>query len=409
MFLFYALFSQQTDGCKCDAFKKAKDSVVKTYSNNNYKTSKRKALTPPFKFISVRYLKKFARSEDITDSLKIRIAEAISKVPDSMKYKTENSVTKAEFAKQYGDIPRPLIIKTGKLKDTIAILYQSHFFFNSKYYLRISTDNGKTWKNFYTGLQDNNHYIFKRNSQFPLWKDSNHLQIEADVVRMTSPLTFPGGGPDYETLKNNALITIHLDEILKDSDGDGFNDLEERLELFTNPFSKDTDNDGISDHEDINPKYETIDNDFTKVLQAIIYGDYPCIENPITYERSFFLNLKTFKEDLASQRENNSFYETKKSFLDEIEFKVIISDDKDLRKMDTFGEKVLFLTSKEFSEYIKQNYNNSYKSHYTKIFKCDDKKDTYILEFNGVVRGETYIITKTSEGWNVNIIEHWIA
>jgi hypothetical protein len=413
-FLLY-IFStaQDQEICKCEALKKAEDSSRKTYSYD-YKITRKQALTPPFKFISIQYLKRFSRSENIVDSLELKMTSVDSKLnSDSIThhYKIKDSIRKTEFAKQYGEIPWPLIIKTGKFNKSIAILYQTEDFFNAKYYLRISTDNGKTWQNYYTGLKKNNNYFFKSNSQFPLWKDSHHLQIEADIVRMTRPLTFPHGGPEYEKLKNNALVTINIDNILKDSDEDGFNDLEEKMELFTNPFSQDTDNDGIADFEDNNPKYATIDNDFTRAIIAAMYGEYDLIENPDPRVIEFNVNLKTFKEDIALQMKNleSNPNTTKKSFLDKMEFNVIVTDDGNLKRMDTLGKKIIFLTSQEFSKYIQHNFNNSYNPSYSKLFKCDDKKDTYILIYNGVSRGETYVIKRIPEGWNIKVINHWMT
>lgn len=416
--LFFSLLyifsaAQDQEICKCEALKKARDSSRKTDSYH-YKITRKQALNPPFKFISIQYLKRFSRSENIIDSLETKIASAASKVvSDSLlgNYKVRDSIKKIEFAKQYGDIPWPLIVKTGKFNNTIAILYQTDSFFNVKYYLRISMDNGETWKNYYTGMEKNNNYFFKSNSQFPLWKDSRHLQIEADIVRMTRPLTFPHGGPEYETLKNNALVVINIDEIIKDSDGDGLNDLEEKMELFTNPHSKDTDNDGVSDSEDNNPKYKTIDNDFTKALLAAIYGEYDLINNPDPLTIEFIVNLKTFKEDFASQRERYNSYSNndKKSFLDRLQYDVIVTDDDNLRRADTLGKRIIFLTSKEFSKYVQQSFSNLYVPVYSKLFKCDDKKDTYILIHNGVSRGETYVITRVPEGWNIKVINHWIT
>ncbi|MEJ5102801.1 hypothetical protein [Chryseobacterium sp. MYb328] len=57
---------------------------------------------------------------------------------------------------------------------------------------------------------------------------------------MTKHLVY-GETPEYTVVKNNALLTLDLAEILKDSDGDGINDIEETQKLFTNPYSKDTD------------------------------------------------------------------------------------------------------------------------------------------------------------------------
>jgi hypothetical protein len=58
---------------------------------------------------------------------------------------------------------------------------------------------------------------------------------------------------------------------------------------------------------------------------------------------------------------------------------------------------------------IQFSFLNSFTDRYSKIYPCDEKPDTYILVFNGITRGETYLITKISEGWRVKIIDSWIS
>lgn len=407
---FYS-FAQKTEACKCDLLKQSQDSIQNSYSKNEFTpVSVEEALKPRFSFVSVKFLDKYAQSEDILDSLEMKVNNASkNKVPDILlgSYKIRDSIRKIEFSKKIGDIPKPMIIKTGKIKKVKGILYVA----KNKYYLRMSKDDGKTWKNYFTGLKARDNYFFKSNSKYPLWKDNNHIQVEADVVRLTRLPSFPSHPePEFETIKNNALVTLNIKEIMKDSDQDGFNDLEE-LDLFTNPKSKDTDNDGIIDSEDHNPKYKSVNNDFTKLVQAILYGDYTFLEDSDPYLNEFIINLNTFEEDIKKQREDMKSYSSKdpKNFLDSFDFKVLVSDDENFRRIKPFEEKIIFLTSKEFQEHIQSASLNSYALHYSKIFKCDEKENTYILVFNGITRGESYLITKIPEGWRVKIIDSWIS
>ena len=404
-------FAQKTEACKCDLLKQSQDSIRNYYSNNEFTpVPEETVLKPRYSFISVKYLDKYASSADIVDSLEIKINQAAkNKVPHLLlgSSKIRDSITRLEFSKKYGGIPKPLIIKTGTIKKVKGILYT----INNNYYLKVSKDNGKTWKTYFTGLKVKDHYYFKSNSRYPLWKDNQHIQIEADIVRLVRLPKFRcSPEPQFEKIKNNALVTLNLKEIMKDSDQDGFNDLEEKFVLFTNPKSKDTDNDGIIDSKDSNPKYKSVNNDFTKLVQAILYGDYTFLEDSDPHLNEFIINLKTFDEDMKKQQQKlKSNVSDPRDFSDSFDFNILVSDDENFRRIKPLEEKILFLTSKEFQSMIQLSFLNSFTDRYSKIYPCDEKPDTYILVFNGITRGETYLITRISEGWRVKIIDSWLS
>ncbi|RTZ49281.1 hypothetical protein EJ377_00855 [Chryseobacterium arthrosphaerae] len=58
--------------------------------------------------------------------------------------------------------------------------------------------------------------------------------------------------------------------------------------------------------------------------------------------------------------------------------------------------KKLFFDLKEYAEYSKFNYMNRFKTYYSKVFRCDDKKDTYIFMIEGTTTGLTYLIKRTA-------------
>ncbi|WP_131725527.1 MULTISPECIES: hypothetical protein [unclassified Chryseobacterium] len=395
---------------------KYEDSVQASYSTSEKLIENTKlksnALKKRFDFIKVQTVKNPASIDAVVDSLELEYNKAIlNKVPDSILgfYKIEDSLSKLAFQRKYYEIPRPLIIKTGKIGRKIGILYVLKHSFNPAYYLKISNDEGKTWKNYFTGLYKESNFVFKSNSNFLLWKDENHFQIEADIVRMTEPLSLPGGGPVYETVKNNALVVINLKEILKDSDEDGWNDLDEIMNYFTNPFSKDSDRDGISDSEDLNPKYATVENDFTKIFEAIIYGNYTLLETEKAWEDAFEVDIENFKNDIKKQQEelNKQSSTRPKDFVDKLRVRIIVTDDENLLRINTYGEKVVFLTSKEYQEFQKTSPFNILVQRYSKMFKCLDLKDTYILEFDEVAYGKTYLIKKSKKGYIVTVVGGW--
>jgi hypothetical protein len=416
IFVFIFSKAQKTEICKCDLLKKSNDSLKDSYPKYKFKPiSKRAATKPPFDFISIKFLKKFSKSEDIIDSVEIKVNNILNKtVQDTLfgSYQIRDSIERIEYSKKYGDIPRPRIIKTGEINGAIAILYSTKKLFNPKYYLKISNDSGKTWRNYYTGLEGNNNYLLKSNSQFPLWKGKDNIQIEANIVRQITEPLFPSRPyPEYEIVKNNVLITLNLKEILKDSDNDGINDIEEKLVYFTNSLSEDTDNDGINDFEDENPRYKNIDNEFTRLAEAIIFGDYNLTENSDPSMEEFIVNSKTVHEDIQKQMKSREldFKPREKSFLDRLDFRIIITDDENIRRINTYGERIIFLTFKEALKHLKYSYDISPQQDYSRIFECDDIKGTYVLIFDSLARGETYVITKTSEGWIIRIVNRWMT
>lgn len=410
LFICKIFIAQENNICKCNALTKSEDSIKRFTNYNVTSISKKDALKQPFHFISVKYLKNYANSGQMVDSVDLKIKnflklKNIDRYDDLLHYQITDSIKKAEFAKKFGNVPKPLIVKSGKLHHSIAILYFAGDYYKSKYYLALSTDDGKTWKNYYTGLVRKFNYILKSNSNVPLWKDGEHIQIEADIVRMIQPISFPGPQEQFETVKNNALLTLNLKEILKDSDNDGFNDLDEKLDLFTNPLSSDTDYDGISDFEDPNPKYKNTDNDLTKLLLAILYGNYPVVENSDLRQTEFIVNLKTFEKDFKNP--DIFFHEKETQSSDPFDFSVIITDNQSLKTITPIGKKIIFLTSQEFAKYKKNTFMNVYTSHYSKLFSCDDAEDEYIFVMDNIWMGHTYFIKRIPEGWLVKIVSGW--
>lgn len=409
LIFFKISFAQEGKICKCSLFTKSEDSIKKFTNYNVTPISKKDALKTPFPFISLKYLKSYANSEEIVDSVDLKIKNHLKLKniahDDELNYEITDSIKKAEFAKTIGNIPRPLIVKSGKINHSIAVLYFTDDDYKSKYYLAISKDDGKTWKKYYTGLIRKFNYILKSNSKFPLWKDNEHIQIEADILRMTRPLSFPGPMEQFETVKNNALLTLNLKEILKDSDNDGFNDLDEKLDLFTNPLNSDTDDDGIPDYEDPNPKYKNADNDLTKLMLAILYGNYPVVENSDLRQSEFFVNLKTFEKDFKNP--DIFLHEKETQSPNPFEFSVIVTDNQSLKTIVPMGEKIIFLSSQEFAKYKKNTFMNLYTAHYSKLFPCDDTEGSYIFVMDNIWMGHTYLIKRIPEGWIVKIVSGW--
>lgn len=75
--------------------------------------------------------------------------------------------------------------------------------------------------------------------------------------------------PKYEVIKDGVSFTINLDDVRKDSDKDGFNDLFENF-IGLDPNSADSDGDGIPDFKDHNPKYKSENSKFTSMYELVV-------------------------------------------------------------------------------------------------------------------------------------------
>lgn len=145
------------------------------------------------------------------------------------------------------------------------------------YWLHLSRDGGKTWgKPIYLGLQQYEPYDVVTESHLPLLAGGK-LQIEVEVKEVDpSKVMFPPVALRAERTARDLYIELPLDELERDSDGDGLTDLlEERLH--TNPFDADTDHDGLSDALDPLPQVSNMgppvaDSDVLRLALRTIFG-----------------------------------------------------------------------------------------------------------------------------------------
>jgi hypothetical protein len=74
---------------------------------------------------------------------------------------------------------------------------------------------------------------------------------------------------------SGSTLQIAIDEVERDSDGDGWTDLEE-MRLGTNPHNPDSDGDGIPDGRDVCPLYAAPGgaDDGTQILQAAVFAAF---------------------------------------------------------------------------------------------------------------------------------------
>lgn len=107
--------------------------------------------------------------------------------------------------------------------------------------------------------------FYEKNQKFI--KD-NHFVMKGTLVDVQRLSRIPML-PKYEVIKEGVEFSINLDELRKDSDQDGFNDVFEKF-IGLNPNSADTDKDGIPDFKDPNPKYRSESSKFTSMYEMIV-------------------------------------------------------------------------------------------------------------------------------------------
>lgn len=140
----------------------------------------------------------------------------------------------------------------------------------NKYGLWIIEKNGSDFKPYFLGLTQNIYLpdFYGKDQKF---LDSNQFLMNGTVVDIQRLSRIPML-PKYEVIKDGVQFIINLNEIKKDSDEDGFNDLFEKF-IGLNPNSADSDNDGIADFTDPNPKYKSGTDKFTAMYETLV--DHP--------------------------------------------------------------------------------------------------------------------------------------
>lgn len=115
------------------------------------------------------------------------------------------------------------------------------------------------------------HYQFNKLQHNPIVKDG-YFQLEGSFVKIVKVPGLPGYD-DYSAIEDGKLFKIKLEDLVKDSDHDGYNDIFEKS-FGLNPNNKDTDGDGMVDFNDLNPMFKSEKNKFTQLYETLLpdYG-----------------------------------------------------------------------------------------------------------------------------------------
>ena len=150
------------------------------------------------------------------------------------------------------------------------------------YWLLRSSDAGRTWSRpAYLGFAHQYPYTIPPESRVPSF-DGTRLQIEVERREVDeTTITFPPVALRAKGVKRNLYLSLDLERILRDSDGDGMSDLLEE-KLLLDPDAADTDGDKTPDGSDPLPLQagdpDPLDREtalFGAILPAMLGGGDP--------------------------------------------------------------------------------------------------------------------------------------
>ena len=218
------------------------------YNNREYKEKK-----PLNKEVFSNYYDDFFKFAEVNDYTPYNDTLYFTPYQDSvfhleLKY-WESDTLIVEYV---GNIDKSFILKQERKGNVEAFIYKDYEFENryfgeSGIWVAYSDDNGETWSYYYTGIVQKQPLFVKWYSSYPLINEKGDLQIEACLLRQTSPFSHPIPTQSYQLAKDGLLLTLDLETLRKDSDGDGLTDIVE-AKFRTDPNNADTDGDGISDN-----------------------------------------------------------------------------------------------------------------------------------------------------------------
>lgn len=282
-----------------------------------------------------------------------------------------------------GKIDREQILKYERKDNVDAFVYWGSEF---QIWVAYSTDKGKTWSHYYTGVVQERPLYVKWYSKYPLINSNGDMQIEACLMRKASdPELY--GYVRYELVQDGLLLTFDLETLAKDSDGDGLTDIME-TRLRTDLNNPDTDGDGIPDNLDMNPRFNLPRTEKTLIYEAVLN------EDPLAHH--FWdedeCEIIPFSEVPAP----HYVTDTTRTIL-------IVTDDPEFLACQPTKERVVFLTEDEFESTKDKFLGERGNISFSPLFKVDNVADAYVFDVGGWFWSNDYVAEKKKDGWLIRI------
>ena len=296
-----------------------------------------------------------------------------------------------------GKIYKSFILKQEKKGNVEAYIYydgeyENLFFGESGIWVGYSEDKGETWSYYYTGIVQKQPLFIKWYSSYPLINEQGDLQIEACLLRQTSPFSHPVPTQSYQLAKDGLLLTLDLETLRKDSDGDGLTDIVES-KFRTDPKNADTDGDGVPDNLDLNPRFASQRTDKSVIYEAVMNE----VHIPFWGEEE--------KETILPIDATPEMHYA----VDTTETIMIVTDDPSLQNIQPSLYRVIILTKEEYESNPRYFENDLNDMSFTPLFKVDGKKDTYLFSYDFNTWGASYWVKKTDKGWIIVMTSQWIS
>ena len=296
-----------------------------------------------------------------------------------------------------GKIDKSFILKQEKKGNVEAYIYydgeyENLFFGESGIWVGYSEDKGETWSYYYTGIVQKQPLFIKWYSSYPLINEQGDLQIEACLLRQTSPFSHPVPTQSYQLAKDGLLLTLDLETLRKDSDGDGLTDIVE-AKFRTDPKNADTDGDGIPDNLDLNPRFASQRTDKSVIYEAVLNE----VQIPFWGEEEEETILP-----IDATPETHYVVDTTETIM-------IVTDDPALQNIQPKSYRVIILTKEEYESNPRYFENDLNDMSFTPLFKVDGKKDTYLFSYDFNTWGASYWVKKTDKGWIIVMTSQWIS
>ena len=265
--------------------------------------------------------------------------------------------------------------KKGLMEAIVYKRYEYPFANEASIDVAYSNNGGESWTFYYTGITHGQPLCLKSRSKTPLFNEQGDLQLEACLLRQISQPT-RGYPLDYELVKDGLLLTIDLESLRKDSDGDGMTDIVETWYM-TDSYDIDTDGDGITDDLDMNPRRSGLRSDKTAIFEHLI-----------NYE--FTDTLLTIAPDVCYTSETTRTV-------------MIVTDNADIYAVQPKSNRIIMLSAEEY-ENMRKYYQPMRKMNVSPLFKVDEEEESYLVSIADDSGIWEFVVKKIDDGWKMDVV-----